>query len=52
MENYTIYEIETFDDKCPNCGVDIYQLLHVEEWGRTFCVDCLDRELEKYDKHL
>jgi len=44
----TITPTETLDDKCPDCGGDICDLFHVEEWGRTYCDECLDRELLKY----
>jgi hypothetical protein len=44
----TITPTETLDDKCPDCGGDIYDMFHVEEWGRTYCEECLDRELLKF----
>jgi len=44
----TITPTETMDDKCPDCGGDICDLFHVEEWARAYCDECLDRELLKY----
>lgn len=44
----TITPTETMDDKCPDCGGDICDLFHVEEWARTYCDECLDRELLKF----
>jgi hypothetical protein len=44
----TIKPTEALDDKCPDCGCDIYDLFYVEEWGRTYCDECLDRELIKF----
>lgn len=44
----TITPTETMDDKCPDCGSEHGELFHVEEWARTYCDECLDRELLKY----
>jgi hypothetical protein len=48
MSEITITPTETIDDKCPNCGSDIFALFYVEEWARTYCEECLDIQISKY----
>jgi reverse gyrase len=35
-------------EKCPNCGGNCWDVFYVEEWGRSYCDECLDREIEKF----
>lgn len=44
-KSMTRQRIEALKD---HCGGDIFDLFHVEEWARTYCDECLDRELLKY----
>lgn len=45
----TIEKTETHDDKCPNCGSDLFDIFHVVEWGRDYCEECLEKELMKFN---
>lgn len=39
---------QTNQEQCPCCGGEIFDVYYVEEWGQSFCEECLDREKEKW----
>ena len=40
--------LDESQDTCPCCGSDIWDKYFVEEWGQSFCEECLEREKEKW----
>jgi hypothetical protein len=40
--------IDESQEECPCCGKDIYDIYFVEEWGLSYCEECLDIQKEKW----